>query len=302
MDWYKLYWMLPDDNQWGVIGKAINRVGRQFIRRRMNAILPEYYKSHPIVCGVNTTEKRDRKVICSLTSFPARIDNIWVSIETVMRQTYKPDAIILWLAELQFPDHKLPESLVKLQDKGLTIRFVDEDLRSHKKYYYVLQKYKDANVILLDDDLYYPEGLIENLVSMSKKNPNAICATRVHKMTYKDGQLCSYRDWIHNFNCRHEVDDRDLFITSGAGTLIPPHSLSDDMFNKEVFCRICFLADDVWLTFQCKKAGTRIVTSNKYDKDEITIPSSQKVKLVNENVICGGNDQQIKAVVKYLKL
>ncbi|MFS3010283.1 hypothetical protein AAH021_23745 [Bacteroides thetaiotaomicron] len=169
MDWYKLYWKLPDDNKWGVVGKAINRIGRRYIRNKMNAILPEYYGSHPVDCGINTTEKRTRKVICSLTSFPARIENIWVSIETVMRQTYKPDAIILWLAESQFPDHKLPETLVRLQDKGLTIRFVDEDLRSHKKYYYVLQEFKDSNVILLDDDLYYPDGLVENLVMMSKK-------------------------------------------------------------------------------------------------------------------------------------
>ena len=175
-------------------------------------------------------------------------------------------------------------------------------MRSHKKYYYVLQEFKDSNVILLDDDLYYPDGLVENLVMMSKTHPHAICATRVHKMTYKNGQICSYRDWIHNFNSKHEVDDKDLFITSGAGTLIPPQALSDDMFNKDVFHKICFLADDVWLTFQSKKSGTRIVTNNKYDKDEITIPSSQEVKLVSDNVISGGNDKQIKAVIEYLKL
>lgn len=302
MDWYKIYWALPDDNQWGVLGKAINRIGRRFIRNKMNNSLPAFYKNHPIECGINTTEKRGLKVICSFTSFPARIDNIWVSIETMMRQTYKPDAIILWLAESQFPDHNLPSSIVELQEKGLTVRFVDEDLRSHKKYYYALQEFSNDRVILLDDDLYYPEGLIENLVAMAEKNPEAICATRVHKMTYKDGQLCSYRDWIHNFNSKNEVDDKDLFVTSGAGTLIPPSALSDDMFNKDVFRKICFLADDVWLTFQCKKAGTRIVTNNKYDKDEITIPSSQEVKLVNDNVISGGNDKQIKAVIDYLRL
>ena len=57
MDWYKLYWKLPDDNQWGVVGKAINRIGRRYIRDKMNAILPEYYRSHPVDCGINTTEK-----------------------------------------------------------------------------------------------------------------------------------------------------------------------------------------------------------------------------------------------------
>ena len=76
MDWYNIYWKLPDDNQWGVVGKAINRLGRRYIRKRMNANLPVYYESHPVRIGVNSAEKRERKLICSLTSFPARIDEI----------------------------------------------------------------------------------------------------------------------------------------------------------------------------------------------------------------------------------
>ena len=41
-------------------------------------------------------------------------------------------------------------------------------------------------------------------------------------------------------------------------------------------------------------------TNNKYNKDEISIGHSQDVKLVNENVLSGGNDKQIQAVMEYL--
>ena len=140
MDWYKIYWKLPDDNQWGIVGKAINRLGRRFIRKRIDAVLPAYYKSHPVRTGINTTERRGRKVVCSLTSFPARIDEIWISIETIFRQTYKADEIILWLSKDQFAGQELPLSILNCQEKGLTIRWVDGDLRSHKKYFYVLQE------------------------------------------------------------------------------------------------------------------------------------------------------------------
>ena len=189
MDWCNIYWKLPDDNQWGVVGKAINRLGRRLVRKRMNVDLPEYFKTHPVQIGINTAEKRERELVCSLTSFPARIDEIWISIETIFRQTYKADEIVLWLSKNQFAGQALPQSILNCQEKGLTIRWVDGDLRSHKKYFYVLQEYKNKNVdvVLLDDDLYYPDRLLENLVSMAHRHPHSICATRLHKMTY-DGE------------------------------------------------------------------------------------------------------------------
>lgn len=302
MNWYDIYWKLPDDNQWGVVGKAINRLGRRLILKRMNVALPAYYKNHPVRIGINTEENRARKLVCSLTSFPARIDEIWISIETIFRQTYKADEIILWLSKDQFAEQALPQSILNCQEKGLTIRWVDGDLRSHKKYFYVLQecKGKDVDVVLLDDDLYYPDRLLENLVCMARRHPHAICATRVHKMTYdSEGQLKPYRQWIHNYNPKQEICSDNLFFTSGAGTLIPAGIMPADTFNDEVFKQICFHADDVWLNMQAKNAGIDIFTNNKYNKDEISIGHSQDVKLVNENVLSGGNDKQIEAVMEY---
>ena len=302
MNWYNLYWKLPNDNKFGIFGKIINRTGRKFIRKKMNSSLPSFYKKNPIQYGLNTNKTRKNKIICSITSFPGRIDKIWVSLETILRQSYKPDKIILWLAESQFPDRHLPDSLLKLEERGLSIRYVDDDLRSHKKYFYALQEYKDDLVILLDDDLYYPEGLIQNLIDMSIANPHAICATRVHKMTYKKDELLPYKRWIHNYNKNGFFSDSNLFFTSGAGTLIPPGAFNNDVFNDTIFKNICFLADDVWLNFQARKNGTKIISNNRYDKDEISTPSSQNEKLVTSNVAEGGNDKQISEVKKYLNL
>jgi len=301
-NWYRFYWWIVDDNQIGVIGKAANRFVRKYVKRHLDKALPEYYQSHPIESGINREIKRTRPLICSLTSFPARIDEIWVSIETIFRQTVKADEIILWLSNEQFPDHELPESIHKCIKKGLTVRWVDGDLRSHKKYYYVLQEYKDADVVLLDDDLYYPDGLLENLLSMARMHPNSICATRIHKMTHRNGALEPYRNWVHNYNPKNEDSSPDYFFTSGAGTLIPTGVMPEDAFNAEVFKQICFYADDVWLNLQAHKAGVKVYSNDKYDKDEISIGSSQKVKLVQANVLSGGNDKQIKAVSDYLQI
>ena len=301
--WYNFYWNIVDDNSFGVVGKSFNRFVRKFVKKHLDNTMYSLYKNNPIENGLNRADGRSRKLVCSLTSFPARIDEIWISIETIFRQTYKADEIILWLSKNQFVGQALPQSILNCQEKGLTIRWVDGDLRSHKKYFYVLQEYKNKNVdvVLLDDDLYYPDRLLENLVSMAHRHPHSICATRVHKMTYNgEGQLKPYRQWIHNYNPKQEMCSGDLFFTSGAGTLIPSGIMPADTFNDEVFKQICFHADDVWLNMHAQKAGISIYTNNTYNKDEISIGHSQDVKLVNENVLSGGNDKQIQAVMEYL--
>lgn len=301
--WYNFYWNIVDDNRFGVVGKGFNRFVRKFVKKHLDNTVRSFYKNNPIENGLNSIDGRSRNLVCSLTSFPARIDEIWISVETIFRQTYKADEIILWLSKDQFAGQALPQSILNCQEKGLTIRWVDGDLRSHKKYFYVLQEYKgkDVDVVLLDDDLYYPDRLLENLIGMAHRHPHSICATRVHKMTYNgEGQLKPYRQWIHNFNPKQEMCSGDLFFTSGAGTLIPSGIMPADTFNDEVFKQICFHADDVWLNMHAQKAGISIYTNNAYNKDEISIGHSQDVKLVNENVLSGGNDKQIQAVMEYL--
>lgn len=300
-NWYKFYWWIVDDNKFGKIGKALNRFVRIFVKRHLDSKMKSYFINNPIDVGVNKSQNRKRKLICSMTSFPARIDEVWICLETIFRQTLKADEIVLWLSKEQFEGIKLPESLINCEKKGLTIRWVDEDLRSHKKYYYALQEYVDADIVLLDDDLYYPDNLLENLIEMSNQCPNTICATRVHKMTFNGERICPYGEWIHNFNPK-DYSSKNLFFTSGAGTLIPTGIMPNSIFQKDVFKRICFLADDVWLNMHAVKAGIKVVSNSTFDKDEIAIGNSQCVKLVSQNVISGGNDSQIKAVMGFLEM
>ena len=75
-----------------------------------------------------------------MTSYPARISYVHLAIKSLMLQSYKPDRIILWLAEEQFPTKELPKELTDLCQYGLEIRFV-EDLYGHKKYFYIFLRY-----------------------------------------------------------------------------------------------------------------------------------------------------------------
>lgn len=299
---YKFYFFLPNFARIGILGKIINRLLGMTLKRIFDIFVPGYLKRTAEKAGYGlNTEPRDETYVVSLTSFPARVEYIWITLEIVLRQSFKPDKIILWLAESQFPDKKLPESLLKLKERGLSIEFCEDDLRAHKKYFYAMQKYPNANIITLDDDLYYDKYLLENVVTLHKAHPGFICTNRAHRFTFDTtGKIKPYRNWKHN------VTDKEpsyiLVPTGGAGTLYPPGSLPATTFDKNTFKQICLHADDLWLKAMSLLNKTNIVTNSRYNKDFVSIKTTQNEKLVSNNVIAGGNDVQLKNVCEYYKI
>lgn len=301
---YKLYYLLPHDDSLGYITKRLNRLYSKVLSSLMGVYTVRRYQkeqtSYPKLESDLT--KKEGRYIVSLTSFPDRIPDVWISIESIMRQTVKPDQIILWLAESQFPDKQLPQTLLTLEKRGLTIRFC-EDLKSHKKYYFTMKEFPEDHIILIDDDMYYPVNLIENLIEIHKQHPHSVAATRAHKITYdKAGNALPYKKWKRNYVKKKENEHPFLFFTSGFGTLIPAHSLSKEVFDKEVFMRICPAADDVWLNICAEIQGTPVVNNAVFDKDAISIAKTQRKTLAHDNVKRGGNDKQIKDVCTYFNL
>ena len=86
------------------------------------------------------------RIIVSLTSYPQRIESVHMVVESLYRQIVTPDEIILYLSLEQFPrtEDDLPDNLkVLIGKKGFRIEWVEGNLKSHKKYYYSLQKYRE---------------------------------------------------------------------------------------------------------------------------------------------------------------
>ena len=122
------------------------------IRVIANIIIPIYFTctKHNKKYRLKNVETEGNRIIVSLTSFPARINNLWLVIETIFRQTVKPDMIILWLSKEQFSNiDSLPKRLLKQRERGLKIELRDGDLRSHKKYYYTVQEYPNDIMITI---------------------------------------------------------------------------------------------------------------------------------------------------------
>ena len=140
------------------------------------------------------SQNGNRQLIVSLTSFPERMVDIDYCIFSILNQSLKPNKIVLWLAEEQFPrkERDIPESVLRLKEFGLTIKWCN-DIKSFKKLIPSLKEYPNDYIVTADDDLYYPKDWLENIWKQHLKYPDAIIASIARKMSVDDdNHLCKY--------------------------------------------------------------------------------------------------------------
>ncbi len=248
--------------------------------------------------GIYDGPARTERIVISLTSFPERIPTIHYCISSLLTQTYKPDRIILWLANEQFPEQEasLPEKLLRLKEYGLEIKFCD-DIRSHKKYYYAMQEEKNACIVIFDDDIPYPENALELLIGLHKKYPEAICCNRAHLMKIENGVISDYSEWEFNYSGSKEIDML-LCPTGVGGVLYPPESLDENVFCKEDILKLCLYADDLWLKVMGLRNGYPTALTRHFPGRLFVLPKSQKKALNKGNVAGNQNDTQLKAILE----
>ena len=130
------------------------------------------------------------KVIVSLTSYGRRVNStVSYTLCSLLRQSFPPDMIILWLDSDNWNEYNLPNSIKRLEKKGITVKFCN-DIKSYKKIIPVLNEYPDALIITCDDDLYYRPNMIERLIYYYQKDTTKIYAHRAHYITFdKNGKM-----------------------------------------------------------------------------------------------------------------
>src|SRR5699024_11096702 len=76
---------------------------RFIVRHLANLVLPFYFRLSSLFSNnykLNTESNSD--FIVSFISFPARINKVWLVVESILRQSVKPTKLILWLSKDQF--------------------------------------------------------------------------------------------------------------------------------------------------------------------------------------------------------
>ncbi len=291
---------------WKFNNKIIDDLYYRALNRIINHLYPFIFSVTAKIPSFKITNDAELnnpdKYIVSLTTFPAIIEKVWITIQSIFRQTKKPDAICLWLSKTEFPNpEKLPEKLLKLNKRGLTINFCEGNIMPHKKYYFSMKKFNNANIITIDDDIIYPKTFLEDLIGYHKKFPDSICCTVARNITTNGSGLSDYKEWKP---VKKNTNPSFSFIPIGAGgVLYPPQTLHEDVFDLQVLRRLALKTDDLWLKIMAIRNSTKTVCcSGKYNRNFVPIIESQKNKLMEGNISGGNNNRVINNLLDYYKI
>ncbi len=243
--------------------------------------------------------KEQNSIIVSLTSYPARIRDVHKVIKTLLIQNKRPDSIMLWLAESQFPgkEEELPVELLELCKFGLEVKWCD-DLKSHKKYFYVMQENPGSVIITVDDDVYYSPRTVELLYNSYLKFPNAVSCLRANRILTENGRILPYDKWDKIYTECIDEPVVDILPVGMGGVLYPPHCMPKDTFDKKAIEKLCKNQDDLWLKAMEIKAGILAVLVKSDGQNTQLIENTQEVALYqNENI--EGNDIAIRKMCEY---
>ena len=203
---------------------------------------------------------KQKKVIVSLTSFPAAIPYAENAIKSILVGNTLPDKIILYLTFSQFKDSKIPLNLTALAKNNplFEIRNYNEDIRSYRKLIPALKDFPNEIIVTIDDDVHYHKNMLNRLLSRHKKYPNAIIGHRIRRIKLN----ARYKSWklykpasLLKFSFKPSY--RNLQVGVG-GVLYPPNSLNTKMLDSNLFTEIAPTTDDIWFWAAAVEKGTKI--------------------------------------------
>lgn len=238
------------------------------------------------------------KYIISFTSFPSRMNKLWLVIESMINQKNVAEdyMIILYLSEEQFPHKKndLPTKIKKQIERGLIVKFMPDDLKSHKKYIYSFHDYSDRCIITIDDDLLYLDDFLSELIKAHTKYPETVIANRAREI--KQGE--TYLKWPLIY--KKQILLKNVLTTNGAGTLFPPNSYDIQLVDENIVKKICFTADDLWLSFICRiKSPYVFYIGGNIECIDLELHQKESLKNINNDTQINANDNQITSITKW---
>ena len=261
-------------------------------RGRMESL--RYHAVHDTADGTTSERYCPEEVIVSLTTYGARIHQVYLTIESIFEQTRLANRVILQLAKDEFEGYTLPMSLQKLQKRGLEIRYCD-DLGCYKKLYPTRLEFPEACIITVDDDMIYAPDFVDRLVHAHLETPKVVCAMNAATVQW----------FLHERRTPSapipDTQPRWLFACGGSGTLYPPDALYSDALNQDLFTRLAPHEDDTWWCVMELLQGTKVRRLSLWPSDggmQNPEVQSRSLNAWRKSSIDGHLEEQ-RAVLKY---
>lgn len=214
-----------------------------------NVILGYVYKFFVDIrlLGIPELKSSNCDIVVSLTSYGRRVADsvVYYTLVSLLRQKLQPQRLILWLADDEWSDEKLPSKIKKLRQKGVEIRYC-KDIRSFKKLIPTLSLCPNNNIMTVDDDIIYSRNTVELVWKEHLQNTNEIIGFRTSMPIIENGIPSHYAEWKHVLSMEKSLL---MFPIGYGGTFYPVGSLNEIVFKEDLFMKLCPLADDIWFWF-----------------------------------------------------
>jgi len=242
----------------------------------------------------------DALLVVSLTTFPARVRDVWATIVTLLNQTHPPDALVLVLSQEEFPDRRIPRGLRRIQKRGLTILWTEKNLRAHNKLLPVRKEFPRSTIVTVDDDILYEPTMLASLVREAKSRPDTIIGHRGWCVQWDEGGLRPYFEWMPAGRAGPTTEPDRVFLTGVGGVLYPPgHPPAELLLDESAAVRVTPTADDVWFWAASVAGGSaRFCTGARYGRPNGLEGLSPALLDVNR----AANDLQLRAAVDHFNL
>jgi hypothetical protein len=181
--------------------------------------------------------------IVSLTTVPNRIRKIKPTIISLLKQRLPPREIHLNIGIDYFGSSEIPDFIKNLK----TVKIFREaiDCGPATKYLYTLSRV-DPNdlIIVVDDDMYYPNTLIEDLVDADKAY-NHQCAVCINGLRVPK----SFRSFDREPDREIKHGTKKVAIVEGCGGYALRASyFKTDLFDLDGAPQQAFFNDDFWIS------------------------------------------------------
>lgn len=250
------------------------------------------------VRGLSAGRRKTVPVIVSMTSFPARIDQAWIAIETICRQSVRPEKFLLVLGEREFERHNIPGRIRRLEGKWLDILWTEENGFSYDKLLPVLERYPSHPIVTVDDDKLFPRHLLRQLHEASVEFPGHIIGARgwLVRRSARNGDVRYGENWLRVVGHRRGWD---LITPGGNGCLYPPGSLDTKVADLRAALRECPTADDIWFWAAAQKKGSPTVCLGLPAHRAVSrLKGSPALSSVNKDK----NNEQFQRAINYFNL
>lgn len=242
----------------------------RLIKKAVVFIKSVFLTFYHLLCALFSREnlsEGNEEIIVSLTSYGQRIRYVFLTIESILQQSYKPRCIYLWLYDSDVPSGISGWFLKRQQKRGLTISWLKTDMRSYKKLSPLLEKkeIKFSYVVTADDDVLYPRYWLNKFQQHYSANPDYVYCYRARVISCNgtNGELCKYNTWPLADN-KNSVANAVL-PTGVSGVCYPRGAIDDEVFNYEAIERFCPYADDIWY---------KMITSSNHFKSKLVVANS----------------------------